>query len=129
VPPLSRRAQTAPESDCTAVEQLIRSLQAEGEALIGGDIDKLNEAVRDKERFMQRLAAGFGSLDRAELQRAVRRARDLNDRNARLLAAHMNLNRSRIQALLGPARTGMLYSSDGRAAGAEQRPARRGVRA
>lgn len=129
MPPSSRRTGAAADPAGAALDQLIRSLQAEGDALVRGDLGKLSEAVQDKDRSVQRLAAELGHLDHSGLRPAVRMARDLNDRNARLLAAHLNANRARMQALFGPAHTGALYSPDGHAAGAEQRFARRGVRA
>jgi hypothetical protein len=46
-----------------------------------------------------------------------------------LLSDHMNMTRARLDALLGAAGTGALYSPDGRAAGADGRNAQRGVRA
>jgi len=109
--------------------QLLQCLQAEGEALSGGDVDRLAQAVHQKELTLRRLAAELAGIDRVELRRAVRSLRDLNERNARLLAPHMHINRVRIESLFGAARTGALYSSDGRAAGPRDRPAQRGVRA
>ena len=129
MPRSSRRTGAAADPAREVLDQLILSLQAEGDALVRGDLDKLSEAVHDKDRSVQRLAGEFGRLDHSELRRAVRMARDLNDRNARLLAAHLNANRARMQALFGPAHSTALYSPDGHAAGAEQRSARRGVRA
>jgi len=129
VPPFSRRTAAAADPAGEVLDQLIRSLQAEGDALIRGDLDKLGEAVHDKDRSVQRLAGELRRLDHSELRSAVRMARDLNDRNARLLAAHLNANRARMHALLGSAHSTALYSPDGHAAGAERRSARRGVRA
>jgi flagellar biosynthesis/type III secretory pathway chaperone len=109
--------------------QLVQCLQAESEALVAGDVHVLAQAVADKDRALRDLADGFERGDQAALREAVRSARDLNQRNARLLAAHMNVTRARIESLFGAARTGALYSSDGRSAVADGRPAQRGVRA
>ncbi len=129
MPRSSRRTGAAADPAREVLDQLILSLQAEGDALVRGDLEKLGEAVHNKDRNVQRLAAELGRLDHSALRPAVRMARDLNDRNARLLAAHLNANRARMQALFGPAQSSALYSPDGHAAGAEQRSARRGVRA
>jgi hypothetical protein len=110
-----------------ALARLLQCLSEEGDALIGADVDRLAQAVRDKELALQRLAAELGHADRPALRAALRRARDLNERNARLLTPHLHMNRARIESLLGAARTGALYSPDGRAADA--RPLQRGVRA
>ena len=112
-----------------ALAGLLQLLRAEGNALISGDTDALAQAVRDKEAALQRLAAGLERADCAALAAALRHARDLNQRNARLLAPHINANRARIETLFGAARSGALYSSDGRAAAPHNRPPARGVRA
>jgi len=117
------------DSAAGTLAQLLQSLQAEGQALAAGDVEQLAQAVHHKELTLKRLAAEIGRIDRIALQQAVRALRDLNERNARLLAPHMHINRVRIESLLGAARTGALYSPDGRAAGSQDRPAQRGVRA
>jgi flagellar biosynthesis/type III secretory pathway chaperone len=111
------------------LSQLLRCLQDEADALVGADVDKLAQAVREKESALRRLADELGRADRSALREAVLRARDLNERNARLLAPHFHVNRARIDSLLGAARSMAVYSADGHAAGAERRPAQRGVRA
>jgi threonine dehydrogenase-like Zn-dependent dehydrogenase len=128
-PPVADRASDASGPVAAALEQLLESLRAEGDALIGGDVGLLGAAVHHKERTLRRLVGGLGSADRAELRRAVRLMRDLNERNARLLAARIHVNRARIESLLGAINGGTLYSADGHAASAETRGRQRGVRA
>ncbi len=124
-PPVADRAGDASEP----LQQLFESLRAEGDALIGADVDSLAQAVRHKEQALRRLAAGLARVDRVALREAVRHLRDLNERNARLLVPRLQINRARIESLLGAMRAGALYSADGRAASAENRPTQRGVRA
>jgi hypothetical protein len=119
-PALPDRAGGAPESTATMLAQLVHCLQVESGALMTGDVEAL---------ALRCLAAEFGRAGTAALREAVRGARDLNQRNARLLAARMNVNRARIESLFGASGTGALYSPDGRAGGADGRPAQRGVRA
>ena len=107
--------------------QLLESLRAESEALIGGDLVQLGQAVQQKEQILRRVAAGLAHTDAARLQQAVRHLRDLNERNARLLARRIYVNRARIESLFGAITGGPLYSADGRAA--PNRPAQRGIRA
>jgi flagellar biosynthesis/type III secretory pathway chaperone len=122
-------ADGVPEPVAKAVAGLLRLLQAEGSALIGGDTDAMARAVREKEAALRRLASLLERADCATLAEVFRRARDLNQRNARLLAPHLNANRARIETLFGAARSGALYSSDGRTATSQNRLAPRGVRA
>lgn len=112
-----------------ALQQLLESLRAEGDAIIGADADLLAQAVHHKEQTLRRLAAGLARVDRAALLDAVRCLHDLNERNARLLAPRIQMNRARIESLLGAMCAGALYSADGRTATAENRPTQRGVRA
>ncbi len=109
--------------------ELVRCLHAESDALVAGDANGLAQVVERKESALRRLAPQLGRAGQAWLRAAVRGVRDLNDQNARLLSAHMNMTRARLDALLGAAGTGALYSPDGRAAGADGRNAQRGVRA
>jgi len=123
------RSREAPQAGATALSQLLGCLQAEGGALASGDLDALAQAVHQKEQALQRLASELAGPDAGALREAVRRARDLNERNARLLMPHVIVNRARMEALFGAARPGTLYSADGRADGLQDRPAQRGVRA
>ncbi len=93
-----------------------------------GDIDALAQVVRDKEAALRSLVVELAGSDGAALADALRRARDLNQRNARLLAPHANANRARIETLFGAARASAVYSPNGNA-GPQGRPAARGVRA
>ena len=105
-----------------ALAQLLHWLQREGEALIGADPDRLAQAVQGKEQSLRRLAAEADRIDRRELHDGIRRANELNRRNARLLAPHLRMNRARIESLLGGRATaGTLYSADGRASLAQPR--------
>ena len=125
LPPVADRASETSE----ALQQLFESLGAEGDALIGADVDSLAQAVHHKEQTLRRLAAGLASLDRAALREAVRRLRDLNERNARLLVPRIQINRARMESLLGAMCAGALYSADGRTSAGENRPTQRGVQA
>jgi hypothetical protein len=127
--PPAERTSGAPASGAAALEPLFQCLREESDALLGADVDKLTRAVRDKEQALRSLAAGLENADGPELREALRRARDLNERNARLLIPHICINRARIESLFGAARSGALYSADGHAASVESRPAQRGVRA
>jgi len=119
-----------PASDVSGpLQELLEYLRAEGDALIGADIERLAQTVHHKEQTLRRLALGLGRIDRATLREAARRLRDLNERNARLLVPRIQINRARIESLLGAMRTGSLYSADGRSAASENRPTQRGVRA
>jgi hypothetical protein len=129
LPSPAKWADGASAPAAAALAGVLRLLQAEGSALIGGDDDALARAVRDKEAALQHLAASLERADCAALAEVFRHARDLNRRNARLLAPHINANRARIETLFGAARSGALYSSDGRAAAPHSRPPARGVRA
>jgi hypothetical protein len=129
LPTLAGQASDAPRTPANSLAQLFQCLRDERDALIGADVDLLAQAVHGKEAALRRLAAELERGDQPALREAVRRARDLNERNARLLAPHFRMNQARIEALLGSARTGALYSADGLAGNAESRPAQRGVRA
>jgi flagellar biosynthesis/type III secretory pathway chaperone len=126
-PPAERTSGAS--AGAATLEQLFQCLREESDALLGADVDKLTRAVRDKEQALRSLAAGLENADGPELREALRRARDLNERNARLLIPHICINRARIESLFGAARSGALYSADGHAASVEGRPAQRGVRA
>jgi flagellar biosynthesis/type III secretory pathway chaperone len=117
----------APAAHALAV--LLRLLQAEGAALTAGDVDAVARIVPDKEAALRSLALQLADSECTALAEPLRRARDLNRRNARLLAPHAKANRARIETLFGAARCSTLYSPDGRAAGPQGRPGPRGVRA
>jgi flagellar biosynthesis/type III secretory pathway chaperone len=125
-PPVTRAAD-APGA--RALAQLVACLDVEGQALARGDVDALALAVQDKEQAVRRLATELASADGGVLREAIRRARDLNERNARLLVPRLRINAARVDVLLGGARSAALYSPDGRAAASQDRQAQRGVRA
>jgi DNA invertase Pin-like site-specific DNA recombinase len=125
LPPVAEPASDVSE----ALQELLESLCAEGDALIGADIDRLAHAVHHKEQTLRRLAIRLGRVDRPSLREAARHLRDLNERNARLLVPRIQINRARIESLLGAMRSGSLYAADGRTAAAENRPTQRGVQA
>ena len=108
---------------------LLRLLQAEGAATTAGDIDALGQVVRDKEAALRSLITELAGHDCAPFTDALRRVRDLNQRNARLLAPHAKANRARIETLFSGARSSALYSPDGHAARPHTGTAPRGVRA
>lgn len=120
--PIAGRAKAARSAARATLAQLLQSLQAEGEAIAGGDADALAQAVADKERALHGLAS-LDPADRAALREAVRGARELNERNARLLIPRIRVNAARVQTLLGPSGPGDLYSADGRASGIRLRRA------
>ena len=109
--------------------ELVQCLHAESDALLARDADSLARAVERKDLALKRLAPELGRAGQPWLRTAVCDARDLNDRNARLLAAQMNVTRARLDSLLGTAGAGALYAPDGRAGGADGRAGQRGVRA
>ncbi|HEX4583971.1 MAG TPA: hypothetical protein VH183_04020 [Burkholderiaceae bacterium] len=129
LPPFAGQASDVPCPAATSLAQLFQCLRDERDALVGANVDLLAQAVHGKEAALRRLAAELERGDQPALREALRRARDLNERNARLLAPHFRMNQARIESLLGPGRTGALYSADGLAGGAKTRPAQRGVRA
>jgi flagellar biosynthesis/type III secretory pathway chaperone len=119
----------SPDSPAAMLAELVHCLHAESDALMARDVEGLARAVERKDRALRCLAPELGRAGQSWLRTAVRDARELNDHNARLLAAHMNVTRARLDCLLGAPGAGALYSPDGRAAGAEGRTVQRGVRA
>jgi len=125
---VNRSRQRASGWTAEALQQLHESLLAERDALVREDLDALAHAVQSKEQTLRHLAAGLTAADSTALREALRPLRDLNDRNARLLAPRIQLNRARVATLLGTTHSDALYSANGRAGGAQNRP-QRGVRA
>jgi len=123
------RASDAPDWAVEALDRLRESMVAEADALVHADIDRLAQVVQCKEQILRRLAAELSPSDSTALREAFRSLRDLNERNARLLAPRIRMNQVRIEALLGAMGSGALYSANGRAGGTENRPTRRGVSA
>ena len=116
---MNRSRQQASGWAAEALKQLHETLLAERDALVREDFDGLTQAVQSKEQTLRRLAARLTPAEAATLQEALRRLRELNEGNARLLAPRFLMNQARIQTLLGATRTSALYSASGRAAGAE----------
>lgn len=104
----------------TALLQVIAALEQESDALVHGEIQSLAEVSVRKARWVEEIAQTVRALSAQERQswRAlITRARDLNDRNARLLAARLVSNRARLDVLTGmnPAQAHSTYGADGRA--------------
>jgi flagellar biosynthesis/type III secretory pathway chaperone len=123
------RADGSRASPAALLAELVQCLHAESDALLARDVDGLTLAVERKDRVLKRLAPELGRAGQSWLRTVARDARDLNDHNARLLAAHMNVTRARLDCLLGAPGAGAHYAPDGRAAGADGRTVQRGVRA
>jgi hypothetical protein len=123
-----QRANGASRWAAEALQQLLEALLAERDALIGENNELLAQAVQRKEQTLRRLAAELTTSDLPALHATFRTVRDLNEGNARLLLPRLRNNQAKIDTLLGTTRTGALYSANGRAADAGNRP-QRGVRA
>ncbi len=101
-------------TDC--IDRIERALRDETEALVDGDADRVAAGSAVKSDLLQKFSAAMSLAPPEERGRATRRialARELNDRNALLLAARYNAVRARAEALLqmgGPA----TYGADGR---------------
>jgi flagellar biosynthesis/type III secretory pathway chaperone len=96
----------------TLFADLVQSLHEESDALIRGDADEVAALATRKQALLQRLAP-LATQDKASLPRdLVERARDLNDRNALLLAPRLVATRARLEALR-QAGNPALYGSDG----------------
>ena len=117
------------DSAAAILAELVECLQAESDALVAADIEGLAQAVERKEHALKRLVPQLEGAREVWLRTEVGNARELNVRNARLLAARMNATRARLDSLLGAPGAGPLYSPDGRAAGADGHSNQRGVRA
>ena len=112
------------------LSELVQSLHDESDALVAGDVDALARAVQRKESALRELAPQVKLAASPAMREAVRSAREANHQNARMLSAHLNVNRARVESLLGPGRSGTIYSADGRASSAaDPRSGPRGVRA
>jgi flagellar biosynthesis/type III secretory pathway chaperone len=93
--------------------ELVQSLHEESDALIRGDADQVAALAERKNDLLQRLAP-LARRSAAELPRdLVGQARDLNDRNALLLAPRVVTTRARLDALR-QAVSPMVYGADGR---------------
>lgn len=113
---------SATTSAPTALLRIIAALEEESDALVNGQVESLAEASLRKAHWLEEIAQALRGLN-AEQQQAWRtlvvRARELNDRNARLLAARLVSNRARLDVLTGfNSARGATYGADGRAQGA-----------
>ncbi len=108
-----------PPAEPTALLQIIAALEQESDALVHGATDSLAEVSVRKARWVEEIARALRALSAEQRQswRAlITRARDLNDRNARLLAARLVSNRTRLDVLTGfNAARAATYGADGRA--------------
>ena len=91
---------------------LVQSLREEENALIRGDADQVAAIATRKNDLLQRLAP-LTSRGAAGLPHdLVQQAKELNDRNALLLAPRLVATRARLEALR-QAGNPMVYGSDG----------------
>ena len=97
----------------TLFAELVQSLHDESDALIRGDADRVAALALRKNELLQRLTPLI-QRDAKDLPRAlVDQARELNDRNALLLAPRLVATRARLDALC-QAGNAPLYGADGR---------------
>jgi flagellar biosynthesis/type III secretory pathway chaperone len=107
-------------SAAALLADLVQCLHEESDALAAGDTGRLDDLSARKGDLMARLApqlrsaGGTTSAERMHL----RRAQQLNERNAGLLAVQWQATRSRAEALLTANRSGTLYDADGTVAAA-----------
>ncbi len=97
------------------LDELVRSLHDESDALVAGDPERLNEAAARKADALARLAPELQRTpesQRRQHEKVLRAARHINERNARILAVRMSMNRARAEVLLNAA-GGSLYAADG----------------
>ncbi len=91
-------------------------LDQESVALVTADAEQLGAMAARKDALLGQLAPELKSCLRAgkPIDRVrLRRAQELNHRNAQLLALQMHANRSRVDALLHAARAVPLYDAGG----------------
>jgi flagellar biosynthesis/type III secretory pathway chaperone len=97
------------------LDALVRSLHEESDALVAGDLERLNAAAARKNDALARLAPELKRIpetQRRQHEKTLRAAQRMNERNARILAIRMSMNRARVDTLLHAAGAG-LYSADG----------------
>lgn len=100
--------------------ETIAALEQESEVLAGRSSALLIDVSMRKARWVGEMADMLRALtpeQRAAHQALATHAQQLNDRNARLLAARLVSNRARLDALNGAAaesQGGALYGADGR---------------
>lgn len=113
------------------LDELVRSLHEESDALVAGDLERLNEAAARKNDVLARLAPELKrapETQRRQHDKVLRTAQHLNERNARILAVQMSMNRARAEVLLS-ASGSTLYAADGAVAGSRPSIAAARVRA
>jgi flagellar biosynthesis/type III secretory pathway chaperone len=94
------------------LSDLVQTLHEEGAALISGDADRVAALANVKNDLLQRLAPfARGAVDFP--RDLADQARELNDRNALLLAPRLIATRARLDALR-QAGNPMMYGADGR---------------
>lgn len=115
-----------PSRAVALLDALVHALHEESDALVAGDLERLAAAAARKNDALARLAPELQQIPESQRRRhdkVLRAAQQLNERNARLLAVRMSMNRARVDTLLGAA-GGALYAADGgvaaRAAGASR---------
>lgn len=115
----------SPDAVTAVLLETIAVLEQESAVLAGRSGDSLDDVSLRKARWIGEMADTLRSCSPAELaahKALATRARELNDRNARMLAARLVFNRSRLDVLGGAAAATYgangLTSSPARSAGA-----------
>lgn len=101
------------------LDELVRALHEESDALVSGDVERLNAAAARKNDALARLAPQLKRIpetQRRQHDKVLRAAQRLNERNARLLAQRLSINRARADVLLSAA-GGATYTADGSVSG------------
>jgi flagellar biosynthesis/type III secretory pathway chaperone len=92
---------------------LVQSLHEESDALVAGDADRLASIANRKHRLLQQLAPLVPGAAPNWPRELVQKAKNLNDRNALLLAPRLTATRARVDAIR-QAGGQTLYGADGR---------------
>jgi len=96
----------------TLLAEFVQSLHEESDALVRGDVAQIAALASRKNDLLQRLAP-FARRGDADLpQDLVRQAKQLNDRNAMLLAPRLVATRARLDALVRAGQA-TVYGADG----------------
>jgi flagellar biosynthesis/type III secretory pathway chaperone len=105
------------------LDALVQCLEDEYRALLDEDYQRLEQVLARKQQLLTRLAeqpAGLVGSPQGDRARAgakarlsLRQLRNLNDRNARVLAPRAAGNRARLQFLQSALGQGALYGADG----------------
>jgi flagellar biosynthesis/type III secretory pathway chaperone len=114
---------TRPPAGAGHLDDLVQCLEAEYAALLAEDYERLESVLAQKEILLARLAslseATAGSAQgtpvriAAPWKKAFARVRDLNQRNALVLAPRAAGNRARLHFLQSALGRGALYAPDG----------------